>query len=98
MQSPYRRRKIIATLRDEATCRKEYFEQLAASFKEAEELQNAEALYSIFYIYKNIVSHGDQKVVETLLSDDYYIDFFGALESKFFGGFKLFVGDPNHLN
>lgn len=87
MQNPIRRRRTVNHLRDDAPLRQEYFQTLAKTFIEAEDLENAEALFNIFYIYKNVVTYGDQKIVELLLSDEMYIDFFGALER-----------DPTYLN
>lgn len=71
-------------MKEESSLRKDYFTELGKAFKEAEEQENAEALFDIFYIYKNIVTYGEQKVLECLLSDEFYLDMFGAFESKFF--------------
>lgn len=67
--------------------RKDYFTELGKAFREAEDLESAETLWSIFYIYKNIVTYAEQKVLESLLSDEFYLDMFGAFER-----------DPGYLN
>ncbi len=36
----------------------------------------------IFAIYKGLISLGDRKVIEVLLSNEFYLDTFGALECK----------------
>lgn len=47
-----------------------------------EELHNIETLVNLFFIYKSMLSLGDTKLIETMLSQEYYLDTFGALECK----------------
>jgi hypothetical protein len=96
MQSPARRRRIVTALKEEANLRKDYLVELGKSFREAESSENAEALFDIFYIYKNIVTYSEQKVIECLLSDEFYLDMFGAFERKSFS--SNFLGDPTYLS
>lgn len=81
-------------MKEESSLRRDYFTELGKAFREAETQENAEALFDIFYIYKNIVTYGEQKVLETLLSDEFYLEMFGAFERKLL----LLVGDPSYLN
>ncbi len=46
----------------------------------AEDLTNYEALFNIFFVYKYMLQLGDQKLIEALISKEFYSDTFGALE------------------
>lgn len=54
-------------------------------------------LFSIFMIYKGFLSLGDSKIIETLMTNDFYLDTFGALECMYI--FKInvnikYIDDP----
>lgn len=49
-------------------------------FTTSEDLSSTENLFNLFYIYKYMLSLGDSKLIETLLSNDFYLETFGALE------------------
>jgi hypothetical protein len=51
-------------------------------FMAADDVQSHETLFIIFNIYKAMLSLGDSKLIELLLSKDYYLDTLGALECK----------------
>lgn len=55
---------------------------LKGIFTNVEELENLDSLFSIFFIMKYLLSLGDTKLIETLLSNDFYLFTFGALECK----------------
>ena len=49
-------------------------------FDKAEELENQETLFLMFQFFKGVLSLGDTKLIETLLSADFYLTTLGALE------------------
>jgi hypothetical protein len=51
-------------------------------FGDCESLENLEALFSFFAIIKGLISLGDRKVIEVLLSNQFFLLTFGALECK----------------
>lgn len=51
-------------------------------FTTVDELENHEALFNLFYIYKYMLSLGDTKLIEVLLSKEFFMDTLGALECK----------------
>lgn len=57
-----------------------FLRKLHDIFDKAEDLVNYEALFNIFFIFKYMISLGDSKLIETLISQDFYLDTFGALE------------------
>ena len=78
-----KRRCCTIILQDEAA----FLRKLHEMFEKAEDLMNFEALFNIFFIYKYMISLGDSKLIETIMSKDFYLFTFGALEY-----------DPEHLN
>jgi hypothetical protein len=44
-----------------------------------------------------MLSLGDSKVIETLLSKEFFIDTLGALECNFFSTLTIFLDDPEVL-
>ena len=73
---PRKRRSCNIILADEAA----FLKKLHELIDKAEDLQNYDVLFNIFYIYKNMISLGDSKLIETLVSKDFYLDTFAALE------------------
>lgn len=57
-----------------------FLKSLHTLFDRAEDLTNFEVLFNIFYIFKYMLSLGDSKLIETLVSEPFYKDTFGALE------------------
>lgn len=57
-----------------------FLKKLHDLIDKAEDLQNYDVLFSFFYIFKNMISLGDSKLIETLMLKDFYLDTFGALE------------------
>ena len=49
----------------------------------------------MFIIYKCLLSLGDSKLLETILSNDFYVCTFGALECKVFN--LILLDDPEVL-
>ena len=62
----------------------------------AEEQENNDALVNLFIIYKSILSLGESKVIETMLSNDHFMGTFGALECNF-SNYHL-LDDPEVLS
>jgi hypothetical protein len=56
-------------------------------------------LFQIFAIYKGLLSLGDRKVIEVLLSNAFYLDTFGALECTdiLSSNLILIIDDPEVL-
>ena len=57
-----------------------YLKKLADVFDKADNQQNLDQLVLLFYIYKLLLGLGDQRLIETLVSDQFYMSTFGALE------------------
>lgn len=51
-------------------------------FEKAEELENQDTLFLMFHFFKGVLSLGDSKLIETLLSKDLFMTTLGALECK----------------
>lgn len=58
----------------------EYLKKLQEIFNTFEDLENEEGLQKIFLVYKSLLNIADMRLFETLLSDQYYLSTFGALE------------------
>jgi hypothetical protein len=59
-----------------------FVRKLKEIFETSEELGSQDNLFSLFFIYKYMLSLGDTKIIECLLSQDFYLSTFGALECK----------------
>lgn len=57
-----------------------FLRRLKDIFGHMEDLENYEELFNLFYIHKYMLSLGDTRLIETLLSNDFYMETFGALE------------------
>lgn len=53
-------------------------------FEKAEDLENQETLFLMFSFFKGALSLGDTKLIETLLSAEFFMTTLGALECKLF--------------
>jgi hypothetical protein len=71
-----KRRCCCIILADEAA----FLRKLHDLIDKAEDLSNYDALFNIFFIYKYMISLGDSKLIETLMSKDFFLDTFAALE------------------
>ena len=60
-----------------------FLRQLKTIFDDVEDSLSIANLMLIFSIYKSLISLGDKKLIETLLSNQFYLDTFGALECNF---------------
>ncbi|CAG9333189.1 SMEK2_1 [Blepharisma stoltei] len=58
----------------------DFLEKLQKVYKFLEEENNEEKLYEIFFCYKALVQLNSREILDIMLSDEYYLDFFGALE------------------
>jgi hypothetical protein len=58
----------------------EYIKKLQEIFDLAEDLKNYEQLSTMYIVIKSMLSLGDQKLIENLFSDQFYLFAFGALE------------------
>ena len=64
-------------------------------FDKAEELENQDTLFLMFHFFKGALSLGDSKLIETLLSKDFFMTTLGALECMSYHIFLiLLVDDP----
>ena len=87
-----KRRVAQIVLQDQAL----FLRKLKDIFETSEELNSQENLFSLFFIYKYMLSLGDTKIIETLFSQDYYVSSFGALECKSsLDDVTLSVDDPD---
>ena len=59
-----------------------FLKRLKEIFQTSEDLNSHDNLFNLFYIAKYMLSLGDTKLIEVLLSQEYYLDTFGALECK----------------
>ncbi|CAI2380332.1 unnamed protein product [Moneuplotes crassus] len=72
-----RKQKVIEDiLKDD----EEYIKKLEKVFVKAEEEKNEECLKEVFLVFKDLINISDVKLLETLVSDKYYLTLFGALE------------------
>jgi Component of IIS longevity pathway SMK-1 len=71
--------------------------KLGDIFNTTEELHNIESLVNLFFIYKSMLSLGDTKLIETMLSQEYYLDTFGALECNYYK-YHIYLDDPEIIN
>lgn len=72
-----RRQKVIERMyeNDEA-----FLKALQELFNTLEDLESEEGLQKMFMVFKALLNISDMKLLETLLSDRYYLTTFGALE------------------
>jgi hypothetical protein len=73
-------------------------EKLKDIFDTAEDMLSLNVLFSLFYIYKYMISLGDNKLIETLLSPEHYTQTFGALECKSIIHLTFYIDDPELYN
>lgn len=58
----------------------DYLKKLQEIFYTFEDLENEEGLQKIFLVYKALLNIADMRLFEALLSDQFYMSTFGALE------------------
>jgi len=59
-----------------------FLKKLTEIFETSEEMENFESLFNLFYITKYMLQLGDSKLIETMLSNEFYLTIFGCLECK----------------
>ncbi len=73
--------------------------KLTEILETSEELESYESLFNLFYITKYMLQLCDTKLIETLLSNDFYLTTFGCLECKIFILLlKFTIDDPELIN
>ena len=75
-----------------------FLRKLRDIFNTSEDIQNIETLFHLFNIYKAMLSLGDTKIIECLLSQEYYLDTFGALECNYQTYLIIDIDDPDLYN
>jgi protein phosphatase-4 regulatory subunit 3 len=58
----------------------EFLKKLHELFEKLDDLESEDGLKKIFYVFKALINIADMKLYETLMSDEYYMTVFGALE------------------
>lgn len=67
-------------------------------FETSEEMDNYESLFNLFYITKYMLQLGDNKLIEVMLSNEFYLTIFGCLECKYKRSNKRCIVDPELSN
>ena len=67
-------------------------------FETSEEMDNYESLFNLFYITKYMLQLGDNKLIEVMLSNEFYLTIFGCLECKYNISNKRCIVDPELSN
>ena len=67
-------------------------------FETSEEMDNYESLFNLFYITKYMLQLGDNKLIEVMLSNEFYLTIFGCLECKYNQSNKSCIVDPELSN